>query len=471
MKKYNHLRIVLPHLRITQDCLDGLLQKIEGITFSEEFPDILTYNSSLVFDSFLHVSSYMKDGLESIKFDKIDVETYLCYKKLKDSYMDLNSKLFFFFCKINDNTDENKFTGFDHRLDRISNLLSEDDVLGITPDKYVDVTKQLSNLHNKLFNQDFNFFHGISNSIICLMKTKPKQYEVKLLVSSFRYFIEEENEKVLKTVMSQVRKFKSNRFEQLTTEHWAKLADLEDEVIRKVINGKGIDEGAFIDYFSHKELKELQDNKDVLEFIVRTTDAEQLYDLKSAYYDYYLFKNINDSNVHFFFYMLHRQNLIKCQLYDHLKEEYENFISGKNMKNMEKDQDNQDADDSDDVKKLVDEIVNKTKILLTKMTLSEVQYEKLWTKICSEEWAIKELSKHEPRTQQWGNIKFVACVLCLLQNTLVDPRNKTGRKILDANAYEIGRALGNEKYRAYVTQEYLSKERRNQIKVFLPYIV
>jgi hypothetical protein len=43
--------------------------------------------------------------------------------------------------------------------------------------------------------------------------------------------------------------------------------------------------------------------------------------------------------------------------------------------------------------------------------------------------------------------------------------------MLDANAYEIGRALGNEKYRAYVTQEYLSKERRNQIKVFLPYIV
>ena len=119
------------------------------------------------------------------------------------------------------------------------------------------------------------------------------------------------------------------------------------------------------------------------------------------------------------------------------------------------------------VKTKAKEIVKMTSSLLPKMVLSEDQYALLWTRILSEDGAVTELSRNEPRTQQWGNIKLVAGVLCMLQNAFVDPRNKTGRKMLDANAYEIARALGSEKYRAYVNLDYLSSERKNRIRTFL----
>lgn len=126
--------------------------------------------------------------------------------------------------------------------------------------------------------------------------------------------------------------------------------------------------------------------------------------------------------------------------------------------------DNLSKEENDRVGQMVSRIVDLTKSLLPKMDLNEQQYTSLWTDICCEEGAIEELNLREPRNQEWGNVKFVAGVLCLLQNTLVNPKDKIGKTFLKANQREIALALGRESLRNYVNLDYLSIDWQKIIK-------
>ncbi len=129
--------------------------------------------------------------------------------------------------------------------------------------------------------------------------------------------------------------------------------------------------------------------------------------------------------------------------------------------------DNLSIEESDRVKQMVDKIIELTTSLQSKMALTDQQYTSLWTDICCKEGAIEKLNLREPRNQKWGNVKFVAGVLCLLQNTFVNPKDKMGETFLEANQREIALALGRESLRNYVNLDYLSKDWQKFIKMKL----
>jgi hypothetical protein len=466
MKKCSQIDPNLSVIRNSRS-VNNFINEVESILLDpQKEPDLITYYSSGIFEAYLKLAHYMVKQFKKAEAKNLDILHYLYFNEYRIFFNAIGEHIEYYLKRV-ENTFVNELT----YLDVDPNILS---VLGIDKTNLIDYPMETHIENVSRFKQYLVSLVRNDKQLVKIVMEKVNtdifdlsdEDKLQLLFSGFRKFVKKDNNLIYDQARAQALKFKKNRQELLSKQHWAQLADFEDMVINDFLKGEKINKSSYEDMFSPFIVQiDKEEFKRTLYLLQETTDPEMLYDFKRAYYAYDLLDRLEKHSLDFFYHMVHRQNLIKCQLFDHLKVEYDKFI------NEENEQDSNVAHNPDGVKKWVDEIVGKTKVLLPKMSLTEVQYEKLWTKICSEDWAIKELSKYEPRTQKWGNIKFVASVLCLLQNTLVDPRDKTGKMMLDANAYEIGRALGNEKYRAYVTQEYLSKERRNQIKVFLPYIV
>lgn len=426
---------------------------------NKEF-DLLSYYSSGIFESFLRTASLIIKTFGKSNVWEMQSTDLMYYNEYMDIFESLVEKIGGILTRL-EKPSVKELTYLDEDSFLLSNLgIGKTGLIDYPVETHIENVSRFKNDLATLVRNDKQLFNVVCNKVKDEVREVSDEDKLHIIISGFRKYIKDDKNVIYDQTRAQALKFKKNRQELLSKKQWVELADFEDMVINDILKNETIKKSSYDDLFDPYGIKYLKDHDDILYLLIDTTDPEQLYDFKKAYYAYNLLDFIDKDNINFFYHMVHRQNLIKCQIFDHLKVEYDKFI------NEENEQDSNVAHNPDGVKKWVDEIMGKTRVLLPKMSLTEVQYEKLWTKICNEEWAIKELCKYEPRTQKWGNIKFVASVLCLLQNTLVDPRDKTGKMMLDANAYEIGRALGSEKYRAYVNQEYLTSDRKNRIKTF-----
>ncbi len=155
----------------------------------------------------------------------------------------------------------------------------------------------------------------------------------KFIIREFRRFATDEKYNFKQKLRNYALKLKNNRLEPLSRIHWAKLADLDDEIVKKVIDGKKIDENAYKDYYDVFDLMELNHQKKLLSELREIANPEGLFDwdvLFERHYSMHLFLNVD--NVYFFFNRVHRENLIKCELYDDLAEQYHKFLYGSDVK-------------------------------------------------------------------------------------------------------------------------------------------
>ena len=156
----------------------------------------------------------------------------------------------------------------------------------------------------------------------------------EFIIREFRRFATEEKYNFKQKLRNSALKLKNNRLEPLSRIHWANFADLDDEIVKKVINDDEVDEKSYKDYYDVFDLMELKHYKKILSELKKIANPEGLFDwgvLFEQHYSMHPFLNVD--NIYFFFNRVHRENLIKCELYDGLAEQYHKFLYGSDENN------------------------------------------------------------------------------------------------------------------------------------------
>lgn len=149
------------------------------------------------------------------------------------------------------------------------------------------------------------------------------------VISEFRRFVKMDKYHLPPKLKTAAQHFKSDRLETISKPHWAKLAEADEELISKIINDEPVDAGDCAYLYDASELKDLKKNKMLLSLLRDASDPENLFDWSILFSHDELFEQyVTFENVMFFFGRIHRENLIKCEMYDGLKEQYHKFIYG-----------------------------------------------------------------------------------------------------------------------------------------------
>ena len=92
---------------------------------------------------------------------------------------------------------------------------------------------------------------------------------------------------------------------------------------------------AYKDYYESSELRQFKWSKELLTLLRKYSNPEELFDWNVLFRNHYeMSRVLNENNVYFFFSRVHRENLIKCELYDGLAEQYHKFLYGSDEKDM-----------------------------------------------------------------------------------------------------------------------------------------
>ena len=152
---------------------------------------------------------------------------------------------------------------------------------------------------------------------------------MEYVISEFRRFVKMDKYHLPPKLKVAAQHFKSDRLETVSKRHWAKLAEADEELISKIINDDTVDLNACAYLYDASELKDLKKNKRLLSFLRGASDPENLFDWSLLFSHDELFDlYVTFENVMFLFGRIHRENLIKCEMYDGLKERYHKFIYG-----------------------------------------------------------------------------------------------------------------------------------------------
>lgn len=276
----------------------------------------------------------MKRINEAMSLADLRIYDYLCYIHNSSEYQRVSARLRNLLSNIYmnsksdfhsylDNTETFKELGIDKTIQLSAHL--------------AEVTQLRARIH-KLCKVEDSLYWSVYGSIP-YEHVEITDEIVQFVIAEYCRYIKLNHNKINNTIRSAAMKFKADRQDKLSGQHWAKLANMLDEIINKVIKGETICDGKYDDFFSKEDLDEFSKNKVVMEFVKKTSDDELLYNFERALYDYDMVHAINEDYVYFFFDLIHMENLIKCELFENLKEEYDAFLGRREFEAPEVDND------------------------------------------------------------------------------------------------------------------------------------
>lgn len=310
--------------------LDILKSQVDELVTCDSF-NLISYLERDMFDKLISIGRKL---LNIITYDDIYAANIWCYLNLKESYEnyhDLYDRIYSLLTQAKESNEKTEY-----------NQVSEDNAKFIAdrmigdynyPDSIIErhhnVSQILINYFNELLDENLSLLLDAWQKMN-LQITFRKNVEMKeFVVSEFRRFVKMDKYHIPQKIKFSAQHFKSSKLEMLSKPHWAKLAEADDEIIRKIINDETVDENSCKDLYDSSDLNELKKNKKLLIILRETSDEENLFDWDILFKHDELFDiNVDANNVMFFFGRIHRENLIKCELYDGLKEKYNHFIDG-----------------------------------------------------------------------------------------------------------------------------------------------
>lgn len=324
------------YLSLIKD-LNKLTIDIYSLEENESFNIIFLYEHKLV-DRFMTIGRTLFSYIYQDDIFKLDIYNYLmlkdAYEMYKDVYCHLSQYLVKGYEKID--TIEYDYLSKDNAFFMVNYLLITNNSAKSLFNKHIvkgDQIKQSyrSQLDNAI-DLVYNFYKKLNLKIDFRYGDELKEF----IVDGFRNYVKScTNRTPLKLKIS-VQKFKSDRLEPTSKSHWAKLADAHDEVIRKYLNDELNPEASQESMKNPLRKEETNKVKSLLRILKSTSDPENLFDWNILFQEDELF----DRYVHYyfliiFFQIVHSQNLVKCEMYDGLKEQYYKFIYGDEEDKME----------------------------------------------------------------------------------------------------------------------------------------
>lgn len=317
--------------------LDEEMDRFEKVY---SFDIVSLFNETDVLSKFIMACKLTERECKDIDVSKLDIANYLSLLDVFDNFGSVTGRFTSFLRRIKDHHKEMEFDVFRNYVEYLkSHFTGEIDSSILT-----DTMKSANDLKKKIIVEISNIMYlaeslsmDVIENISYLGDELMTDEELKeFIIREFRRFATEEKYNFKQKLRNAALKLKTNRLEPLSRIHWARLADLDDEIVKKVINDKKIDENAYKDYYDDFDLMELKRYKKILSELREIANPEGLFDwdvLFEQHYSMHPFLNVD--NVYFFFSRVHRENLIKCELYDGLAEQYHKFLYGLDENDVE----------------------------------------------------------------------------------------------------------------------------------------
>ena len=297
---------------------------------------LIGYYENNLFDNFLSLGRSLLDIANNEDIYSTDIICYLSFKEGYEGFVNIYDHLMFYLSRAKQ---ENEHSVYENISESNVQFMKN---MNIVPkgtfDKYMNKLEGESNALK-------SYFNDVISDKIELLKTawekmsfyeefRDKDEMLEFVISEFRRFVKMDKYHLHHQLKVPAQQFKTNKLEKLTKEHWAMLAEVEDSLIQKIIKEESVDVSSCKDLYDSSGLKDLIKHKDLLRMLRETSDPESLFDWKILFQQDELFdRYVTGNNVMYFFGQVHRQNLIKCELYDGLKEQYQQFIYGTNVTN------------------------------------------------------------------------------------------------------------------------------------------
>ena len=307
--------------------LDEAIQELE----TKEIPYLSAYHEHTMLDRFLTIGREIDDVISNGEINSANIVNYLTIKEAFEKYQLTFNRLELLLERIkrqNERTTYNyiskenaefligkNFTSIDSP-DRIQEMIDEDG-------------EEFRKFIGERIDSELSFLRDIWHHIFIEARFRRGDEMKEYVISEFRRFVKMDKYHLPPKLKIAAQHFKSDRLETVSKPHWAKLAEADEELISKIINDEPVDASACAYLYDASELKDLKKNKMLLSLLRDASDPENLFDWSILFSHDELFEQyVTFENVMFFFGRIHRENLIKCEMYDGLKEQYHKFIYG-----------------------------------------------------------------------------------------------------------------------------------------------
>ena len=307
--------------------LDEDIQELE----TKEIHYLSAYHEHTMLDRFLTIARKIDDAISNGEINSANIVNYLTIKEAFEKYQLTFNRLELLLERIkrqNERTTYNyiskenaefligkNFTSIDSP-DRIQEMIDEDG-------------EEFRKFIGERIDSELSFLRDIWHHIFIEARFSRGDEMKEYVISEFRRFVKMDKYHLPPKLKTAAQHFKSDRLETISKPHWAKLAEADEELISKIINDEPVDASACAYLYDANELKDLKKNKMLLSLLRDASDPENLFDWSILFSHDELFEQyVTFENVMFFFGRIHRENLIKCEMYDGLKEQYHKFIYG-----------------------------------------------------------------------------------------------------------------------------------------------
>ena len=324
----------------SRDLISALDMELDRFEKVNSFDIIFLFNETDMIGKFITACELTERECKDIDFSKLEISNYLALLDVYYDFPTVTDRFIYFLDRIRNHHKEMKFDAFHHYDEYLTSHFTGE-IEGSILNRYLESFNDLKNRNIEVISNMIDLAETLRMDVLETMdyigeKLMTDDELKEFIIQEFRRFATDEKYNFKKKLRNSALKLKTNRLEPLSRIHWAKLADLDDEIVKNVINGEKFDENIYKDYYDVFDLMELKHYKKIMSELKKIANPEGLFDwdvLFEQHYSMHPFLNIG--NVYFFFNRVHRENLIKCELYDGLAEQYHKFLYGSDEKDVE----------------------------------------------------------------------------------------------------------------------------------------
>ena len=314
--------------------LDMEMDRFEKVN---SFDIISLFNETDMIGKFITACELTERECKDIDFSKLEISNYLAFLDVYYDFPTVTDRFTYFLKRIKNHHNEMVFDAFHDHIDYLKSHFTGDMGSSIL-NRYLKSFNDLKNRNIEAISNIIDLAESLRMDVFkkndYIGEELMTEEELKeFIIREFRRFATEEKYNFKQKLRNSALKLKNNRLEPLSRIHWANFADLDDEIVKKVINDDEVDEKSYKDYYDVFDLMELKHYKKILSELKKIANPEGLFDwgvLFEQHYSMHPFLNVD--NIYFFFNRVHRENLIKCELYDGLAEQYHKFLYGSDEK-------------------------------------------------------------------------------------------------------------------------------------------
>ena len=309
------------------DLLDEDIHELE----TKEIHYLSAYHERTMLDRFLTIVRNIDDVISNGGINSANIVNYLTIKEAFEKYQLTFNRLEQLLERIRR---QNERTAYNYISKENAEFLIDKNFTSIdSPDRIQEMFDEDGEEFRKFIGEridsELSFLREVWYHIFIEARFRQGNEMMEYVISEFRRFVKMDKYHLPPKLKIAAQHFKSDRLETVSKPHWAKLAEADEELISKIINDEPVDASACAYLYDASELKDLKKNQKLLSLLREASDPEDLFDWSILFSHDELFEQyVTFENVMFFFGRIHRENLIKCEMYDGLKEQYHKFIYG-----------------------------------------------------------------------------------------------------------------------------------------------